>query len=170
MIQFLKSLFGGARRPAGGEASETDGSEITFPLAHVAIQPARGWLIFRANLTQKETDTQICEPTLMGRFGSITTLLFPGDGLAPAQQADAFIARSTGTLVERKELHSRSGIPLVCVTLKEKLKNHDLDALSVCCFFSNPKGRVAMICFAGEPATALRTGEMIVQTIRFPSA
>ena len=156
-------------KPSQPKSDETDGSQVSFPLAAVAIKPAAGWRVFRPNLSQKDTDTQICEPTLMSRLGSISTLLFPADGLTVAQQADSFASRSSGSLVERTEMLSTSGIRLVRLVIREKLKKSGAEALSISHFFTNQKDRVAMIYFVGEPDTAIKAGEMMVQTLSYKS-
>jgi hypothetical protein len=143
------------------------GGEVVFALAHVSIQPDAGWIIFRPDLQQKETDVQILGPNLWASNGQVAGVLFPNDGLTPAQQADRFAGKSPGPPVERKEITTPSGISLVRLTLKQKLKGRDVEALSISHFFTNEEGRVVMIYFVGEPSAASQANEMMVRTLKY---
>lgn len=161
LLQSLRSLF----KPSPPKREESDGSQVVFPLAAIAIRPPAGWHILRTNLTQKDTDTQICEPMLMSGLGTISTVLFPADGLTAAQQADKFTEKSPLTLVERVEMPSAAGIKLVRLVTKDS----ETGTLSISHFFANQKGRVVMIYFLGEPAAAIQAGEMMVHSLRHKS-
>ena len=170
--QSLRSLFGFSNPPAKAsqpKADETDGWEVVFPLAGVAIQPTAGWLLLRPNLKQKDTDAQICEPTLMSRVGVITTLLFPADGLSPNQRVERFVAKSSGSVVDRKEMISDSGIQLIRLVMKTKPTEGGAEALSISHFFTNQQGRVLMMYFVGDPTAATKASEMMLKTLKHKS-
>jgi hypothetical protein len=153
----------------GAHQFTTGSEEIFMPMAGIAFTPAAGWSPFNGTTgDQKPENVRIANPTLMGKAGSITGLVFPVDGQSPAERLEKFLARINDRVVERKETAAASGIPVIYLHTAGPAPGGKIEGHAIHCFFLNAAGHVIdLYCVGSNEINARVTADSFLRTLRF---
>ena len=155
--------------PSDTRAFTTGLEQIVMEQPGIAFIPPEGWSPFTAvKKEQKPTDVRIANPSLLGKAGMITCLLYPEDGLSVTQRVDQFVERMTGRVVERAEKVSASGIPVTYLHIAAPVPGKTIEGHSIHCCFANRSGQVVdLYCVGSTEADARTTADAFLATLRF---
>ena len=172
----LSKARGSSGRPTvavDSKAFTTGAEEIIMLLPGIAFTPPAGWSPFTALKTpQSPENVRIANPSLLGRGGMTTCLLFPA-GLPLSLCVERLTGSPTTTmrLVEKMNRVSGIGLSILFLHLIGKAKGYPGDAHTMHCFFTNSAGQtVDLYCVGSSEKDARATTDAFVRTLRLTSS
>ena len=139
-----------------------------MPLPKIAFIPPPGWSPFTGvKGEQKPTDVRIANPSLLGKAGMITCILFPADGLSVNERADQLLAKLSDRVVERTDRAAASGLPVTFVHTAGLVPGKPIEKHTMHCLFKNGAGQVVdLYCIGSTEADARTTSDAFLKSLR----
>jgi hypothetical protein len=155
--------------PSDTRAFTTGKEQIVMDLPGIAFVPPAGWSPFTgASKDQRPTDVRIANPSLLGKAGMITCILFPADGMTVKERVDLLLSKQPGRVVEREEKVSASGIAVTYLHTAAPVRGKPIEGHAIHCCFANRAGQVVDLYSVGSTeADARTTADAFLQTLRF---
>jgi len=146
----------------------TGAEEIIMPLPKIAFIPPPGWSPFTGvKGEQKPTDVRIANPSLLGKAGMITCILFPADGLSVTERIDNLLSKLPDRVVERADRPTASGLPVTFVHTAGPVPGKSTEKHTMHCFFKNGDGQVVdLYCIGSAEADARTTSDAFFKSLR----
>ena len=139
-----------------------------MPLPMIAFIPPAGWSPFTGvKGEQKPTDVRIANPSLLGKAGMITCILFPADGLSVKERADLLLSKLSGRVVERADRTTGSGLPATFLHIAGPVPGKSIEAHTMHCLFKNGAGQVVdLYCIGSTEIDARTTSDAFFKSLR----